>query len=48
MNGLLCGPKQPEIINDGEENKKEVVQDLVEVETCYSISNLAKSGLRPS
>lgn len=34
MNGLFCGPKQPEIIHRGEEGTKAVVQELVEVETC--------------
>lgn len=33
MNGLLCGPKQPEIIHHEEEGTKAVVQDLVKVET---------------
>ena len=33
INGLLCGPKQPEIIHHGEESTKAVVQGLVEVET---------------
>lgn len=34
MNGLLCGPTQPEIIHDEEKGIKTVVQDLVQVETC--------------
>lgn len=33
MNGLLCGPKQPETLHHGEECTKAVVWDLVEVET---------------